>query len=379
MQILTLNAGSSSIKAKLFELDASAALVVKTAAQISGLGSGNLLISCDDLEQRIQVSESPYEVGFTHLINHFSDQIDERQLVIGHRVVHGGERFFEPTLIDNQVLSQLHQLAPLAPLHEPHNLKLIELCRKRFAQVPNFACFDTGFHASQPKLETSYALPESLRQLGIRRYGFHGLSYHYLSDYLDLGDDSRAIALHLGSGASACALKGGQSIATSMGFSALDGLPMGTRSGQIDPGVLLYLAQQLNWDNKQIETLLYNQSGLLGLSGESPDMRKLRDSQSNRAQFAIQLFSYRIAAEIGRLTAILGGVEKIIFTGGIGENDPQTRADIIERTAWLGAKLDPARNIANAELISADDSAINLYRIATDEELQLAKLIRQQL
>jgi acetate kinase len=296
---------------------------------------------------------------------------------VGHRVVHGGTAHTAPVRIDAGVLAELETLIPLAPLHQPHNLLPIRELMARDPDLPQVACFDTAFHAEAPAVSQAFALPARITERGVRRYGFHGLSYDHIAASLPEHDPAaaagRTIVLHLGNGASMCALEGGRSVASTMGFTALDGLPMGTRSGALDPGVLLYLMQEMGMDVAAIERLLYRESGLLGVSGLSSDMRELLSSDAPAARFAVELFTYRIGREIGSLTAALGGLDALVFTAGIGENSAEIRAMVAGRAAWLGVALDPDANAARGPRISTEASRVRVWVIPTDEEGVIAR------
>jgi len=286
-------------------------------------------------------------------------------------------KYDSPVRLTSEMLAELTQLVPLAPLHQPHNLAPIRTILDAAPQIPQVACFDTAFHRSQPSLAQSFAIPRKFTELGVRRYGFHGLSYEYLVSRLaELAPDiasRRIIIAHLGNGASLCAVNEGRSVASTMGFTAVDGLMMGTRSGAIDPGFILYLLQEHRMDAAAIEDLIYRKSGLLGVSGISSDMRALRGSSESNAREAIALFVYRIVREIGSLVAALGGVDAFVFSGGIGANDAATRSEVIAACAWTGAALDPGRNAAGGNLISAGSSRVPVWVIPTDEERMIAQ------
>lgn len=298
---------------------------------------------------------------------------------VGHRVVHGGTGFHAPVRITSEVLEKLRALVSLAPLHQPHNLSPVQTLLERDATLPQVACFDTAFHRTQPMKAEIFALPRSYYDEGIRRYGFHGLSYEHVAQALETLDPGahagRCIVAHLGNGVSMCALQGGRSIASTMGFTALDGCPMGTRSGSIDPGVILHLARAKGMSTDQIEDLLYRKSGLLGLSGLSNDMRVLQASDTAEARLAIEVFVYRLVREIGSLAAALGGLDALVFTAGMGEHSAEIRRAVCERLTWLGVVLDESRNRApgaGAVLLSAEQSRVRVWRIPTDEERRIA-------
>jgi acetate kinase len=298
-------------------------------------------------------------------------------------VVHGGVKFTRPVRIDAVVLGELESLVPLAPLHQPHNLAAIRAVAQHAPQLPQVACFDTSFHRTQPALAQAFALPRPYAEQGVRRYGFHGLSYEYIASVLPDIDaraaTGRTIVAHLGNGASLCALKTGQSVATTMGFTAVDGLVMGTRCGALDPGVLLFLMDQHGMDARALEELLYQQSGLLGVSGISSDMRTLLASADPRAAEAIELFVYRIGRELGSLTAALGGLDALVFTGGIGENAAAIRARVCRDAAWLGLELDQEANERGGPRLSRPDSRVAAWVVPTNEELMIAQHTRRLL
>ena len=302
---------------------------------------------------------------------------DIMPVAVGHRVVHGGPAYDRPILVDAGVLENLEKYVPLAPLHQPNNLAPIRSLLARSPDLPQVACFDTAFHRGHPAVADHYALPEHLYAEGVRRYGFHGLSYEYIAQRLPevapAVAGGRVIVAHLGSGASMCALANGRSVESSFGFTALDGLPMGTRPGQLDPGVVLFLIDQKQMSAADVQHLFYHESGLKGLSGISNDVRDLEASADPRAAFALEYFVYRAGLYAGMLAAALGGLDAFVFTAGIGENSVSLRARIAEKLAWLGVALDPAANAAGATLISRPDSRVALYVIPTDEELMIAR------
>jgi acetate kinase len=303
-----------------------------------------------------------------------------RLTAVGHRVVHGGARFIAPVLIDASVLAELHTLTPLAPLHQPHNLKPIAIIAERNPALPQIACFDTAFHATQPEQAKAFALPAAVTERGVRRYGFHGLSYEYIASKLPeispAAAAGRTVVAHLGNGASLCALSACRSVATTMGFTALDGLMMGTRSGNLDPGVILYLLDELNMTTREVENLLYSQSGLLGVSGISGDMRVLLASDDPRARFAVELYVYRICRELGSLIAALKGIDALVFTAGIGEHATQVRQRIGEHAQWCGIDIDHGANQANGSCISTPASRVGVWVVPTNEELMIARHTR---
>ncbi|MDP2135908.1 MAG: acetate/propionate family kinase, partial [Sulfuritalea sp.] len=297
---------------------------------------------------------------------------------VGHRVVHGAQKFSEPVVLDAAMVDQLRGFIPLAPLHQPHNLAGIDAMTEALPEVPQVACFDTAFHRSQPELAQLFALPRAITAQGVRRYGFHGLSYEYIAEVLPMRIDAqrargRVIVAHLGNGASMCAMKDLRSVASTMGFTAVDGLMMGTRTGNLDPGVLLYLMDYQKMDAKALTRLLYKESGLLGVSGISQDMRVLLDSPEPEAREAVDLFCYRVVREIGSLTAALGGLDALVFTGGIGERGSRVRDRVCAQLGWLGLQLDADENAANAPTISAPGSRIDVCVIPTNEEWIIAR------
>jgi acetate kinase len=380
--ILVLNAGSSSLKFQVFDR-AGDDLTIRLRGQVEGIGSrpsfrataadGTALDPLDGLD-----------TGHTGLLDRLrtwiADHLGGDPLVAaGHRVVHGGDRFGGSVLVDDAVLADLDALTPLAPLHQPHNLGPIRALAAALPDLPQVACFDTAFHRTQPALHRRFALPRDLHDQGIKRYGFHGLSYAYVT--ADLRHrvpeiaGGKVIIAHLGSGASLCAVEHGRSVESSMGFTALDGVIMGTRPGSLDAGVVLHLMRQ-GWSADRIETLLYKQSGLLGVSGISNDMRDLLESERDEAAEAVALFVHRIGREIGALAATLGGLDAVVFTAGIGERSAEIRARVCRQAGWLGVRLDPEANQrcrGEAGRISAPDSRVPVWTIPTNEELMIAR------
>ncbi len=380
--VLTLNAGSSSLKFALFEVGDGQQLVCQ--GQVEAIGLAPHLSAKDPSGMVLVEQRWPDGAGLTHetflanLFNFVDDHLGaDRLTAIGHRVVHGGPTFCQPMLIDPDVLSALDKLCPLAPLHQPHNLAAIRAAQAVRPGLPQVACFDTAFHHGHAEVVTRFALPRAWHDQGVRRYGFHGLSYEFVAGRLAELDPSLAagkvIIAHLGNGASLCALEAGGSLDTTMGFTALDGLMMGTRCGAIDPGVILYLQQQGGLTAAAVQTLLYEQSGLLGVSGLSSDMRALLASSEAAAHEAVDLFTFRIAREAGALMATLGGLDGVVFTAGIGENAPQIRAAVAERLAWTGLALDPHANGEGDGLISAPASRLRAWVIPTNEEAMIAR------
>lgn len=378
---LVLNAGSSSLKFCVFERPPGESWHLEARGQIEGIGTSPRLSIRDASGQSLanqDVAAHDAHEALDALAGWLrSNYGGSRVLGVGHRVVHGGARFHGPTILNAEVLRQLYQLVPLAPLHQPYNLAAIEAVTKRLPGIPQVACFDTSFHRGQPAVAELIPLPSELRQQGLQRYGFHGLSYEYIASVLPKVApeiaDGRVIVAHLGSGASMCALKKRKSVDSTLGFTALDGLCMGTRPGSIDPGVVLHLFQSLNLSAKEVETLLYKKSGLLGISGISNDMRDLLGRSEPAARLAVDYFIYRAAREIGALTAALGGIDGLVFTAGIGENSPEIRRRICESSAWLGIALDEAANNKCLPKISTSQSKSSVFVIPTNEELMIAR------
>ncbi len=381
--ILALNAGSSSLKFSLFEVGPGQTLKTNARGQIESIpdaphftaedGSGRTL---DD--RRLASPASSYSALIAEVMDWVESRNGADRLIgVGHRVVHGGVRYYRPERVTDDLIAALDALTPLAPLHQPHNLAPIRAIAQTHPGLAQIACFDTAFHHTMPAVATRFAIPRDYEAEGVRRYGFHGLSYEYIAGRLaELAPGlarGRAIVAHLGNGASLCALKAGRSIDTTMGFTALDGLVMGTRCGDLDPGVILYLEQRHGMRADAIETLLYKQSGLLGVSGLSGDMRTLQASDDPHAREAIDLFIFRLAREAGALAASLGGLDGLVFTAGIGEHAPAIRAAVCRRLDWLGVRLDPAANDRNALIISTSDSRVAAYVIPTDEDRMIAR------
>ena len=385
--ILALNAGSSSIKFSLFDTTngiSSHSLLYQGV--VDGIGGNPHFLVQDTTGQRLVdeqlKTKATTQPGHKEALGVLLDWVERQEtgltlIAVGHRVVHGGTLFLAPVLVDSQVINQLESLVPLAPLHQPHNLAAIRSIATINPNVPQIACFDTAFHRTQPPIAQAFALPRDLTVQGIKRYGFHGLSYEYIAsvlpDYVDYRADGRVIVAHLGNGASMCALQGRKSLATTMGFTALDGLPMGTRCGSIDPGVILYLLSELHMDAPGITDLLYHRSGLLGVSGQSSDMRELLTSNSPRAAEAIDLFVYHIQRELGSLAAALGGLDVLVFTAGIGEHAAPIRARVCQDLQWLGVQFDETANRSGGPKISSDSSAVSVWVIPTDEDLMIAR------
>jgi acetate kinase len=380
--VLVLNAGSSSLKFCVFVRPSGENWRLASRGQIEGIGTGPR-ISASDIEGRVIVDQvldtavRDQRRALQALAQWLrSNYGGARVLGVGHRVVHGGVKYSAPTRVTPQVLVELHALEPLAPLHQPHNLAAIEAVFERLPDVPQIACFDTSFHRTQSALAQLVPLPRNIRDGGVQRYGFHGLSYEYIATMLpriapEIAE-KRVIVAHLGSGASLCAMKNGKSVDSSLGFTALDGLCMGTRPGALDPGVVLHLFESLGLSVAEVEKILYKKSGLLGISGISNDMRVLLESTEPDARLAVDYFVYRAAKEIGALAAVLGGVDGLVFTAGIGENSPEIRRRICESSAWLGLELDEVSNAGGETRISSPGSKVSAWVIPTNEELMIA-------
>jgi acetate kinase len=385
-EILVINAGSSSCKFSIFESMPGRPPARGPQGQVDciGEGSGRPARFCvADAQGRTLVEREIAGTGHSSAVAAIHDWLAEhlggrtKLAAIGHRVVHGGLKYSAPVVIDAKVLSDLDELIPLAPLHQPHNLAAIRAFAAADANVPQAACFDTAFHRTNPPLAQEFALPRDLTDKGIRRYGFHGLSYEYIASAMPRvapeWADSKLIVAHLGNGASMCAIEHGRSVASTMGFTAVDGLPMGTRTGALDPGVLLYFLQHDGMDAKAIEHLIYERSGLLGVSGLSSDMRTLLASDLPAAKEAIDLFVYRIGRELGSLMAALGGLDALVFTAGIGEHAAEVRARVCRNARWIGIELDEAANAAGGPRISRRESRVSAWVIPTDENLMVAR------
>jgi acetate kinase len=383
--LLTLNAGSSSIKFALFKRDAPVPARPELVGQIDGIGARPHIKakdaqghSLDDVDLRLS-GDGQHRQALGFLVKWLRDhEADWRIAGVGHRVVHGAESYSQPICIDDAHLARLREFIPLAPLHQPHNLAGIEAMRAAMPGIPQVACFDTAFHRSQPPIAQLFALPRRITAQGVRRYGFHGLSYEYIADvlprYLDeKRANGRVIVAHLGNGASMCGMVGRKSQASTMGFTAVEGLMMGTRTGALDPGVLLYLMDYDGMDVKALTNLLYKESGLLGVSGISPDMRVLLASDRPEAKEAVDLFCYRIVREIGSLAAAIGGLDALVFTGGIGEHAAPVREQVCKELGWLGLELDVAANDSAAQCISTAASLVAALVLPTNEEWMLAR------
>jgi acetate kinase len=381
--ILVVNAGSSSVKFQTFDLDGNGNLQQVVRGQMDGIGvRPRLRAHGGDEALLIDQTYTPDVVpDVTTAMRTAGTWLRENQnlnlVAVGHRVVHGGPEYNQPILVDEAALEKLARYVSLAPLHQPHNLAPIHALRQRFPDLPQVACFDTAFHRGHSAVADRYAIPEHLYADGVRRYGFHGLSYEYVAQRLvevaPQVANGRVIVAHLGSGASMCAIANGRSVESTMGFTALDGLPMGTRPGQLDPGVVLYLIAEKGMPANDVQKLLYGECGLKGLSGVSNDVRDLLASKEPRAALALDYFVYRIGLAAGMLGAALGGVDAFVFTAGIGEKSAVIRARIAERLAWLGVAIDAKANEAGTSLISAAGSRVPLYVVPTNEELMIAK------
>jgi len=378
--ILVVNAGSSSVKFALFGVAEHGLGERILEGEVAGIGaSATLEIEGARRERRpvaLDSPQGPQSAALDVVLEALHDVAQDYTVAaVGHRVVHGGTHFAEPVVVTPAVMSVLEGLSALAPLHQPHNLAALRRLQSRLPDALQVACFDTAFHRTCSPLAQRFALPRALHDAGIRRYGFHGLSYEYIARQLPAllpPDARRVIVAHLGAGASLAALMDGKSIATTMGFTALDGLMMGTRCGNLDPGVVLHLLTAQGMSVEDVTRLLYRESGLLGVSGLSADMRELLSSETSAAQEAVSLFCYRAVREIGSLTAALGGLDAVVFTAGIGERAAPIRQRIIEGLGWLGATLNPEANAKNATRISTPDSALSAWVIPTDEEAMIA-------
>ena len=380
---LVLNAGSSSLKFCVFCRPEAEEWRLESRGQIEGIGTAPHIVARDAAGRKL------VDRNLDAVVRDGRDALQElaawlksvyggaRVVGVGHRVVHGGARYTHPTVVTPEVLIELRRLIPLAPLHQPYNLAAIEAVSERLPDVPQVACFDTSFHRAHSPMAELIPLPREVREAGVQRYGFHGLSYEYVASALPrIAPEiarGRVIIAHLGSGASLCALKNGKSIDSSFGFTALDGLCMGTRPGALDPGVILYLFQTLGLSVKEVETMLYKKSGLLGISGASNDMRDLLHSRESSARLAVDYFVYRASKEIGALAAVLRGIDGLVFTAGIGENSAEVRRRICEASAWLGIQLDVNANAANGPRISAAASRVSAWVVPTNEELMIAR------
>jgi len=389
--VLVLNAGSSSIKFGVYSAAGGAPGERLLGGQIAGIG-GRALLSATAANDVAVAREQPIgdatcctpTQALGALLDWLDTYLEGRSIAAaGHRVVHGGTWYNEPVHVDAKVIARLRSLVPVARLHQPFEVDaIVELARRR-PGIVQIACFDTAFHRTQPQLAQLFALPRAITGQGVRRYGFHGLSYDFIASRLpsliERADAARVVVAHLGSGSSMCAMLGGRSVATTMGFTALDGLMMGTRSGSIDPGVILYLIQDCGMSVQQVDDMLYRQSGLLGVSGLSADMRTLLASDHPHAREAIDLYIYQVVRQAGAMIACLGGIDAFVFTAGIGERAASVRASVCEGLAWLGTALDTDANARNAARISRDSSAVSVWVIPTDEESVIARAVAQHL
>jgi acetate kinase len=380
---LVLNAGSSSLKFCVYQRPDGEIWRLEARGQIDGIGTSPRLtvkdsagakVADDGLDASVRDGRVALDVLAKWLRARYAGA---RVRGVGHRVVHGGAKYPGPVIVTPAVLADLRTLEPLAPLHQPHNLAAIEAVRDRMPDVRQVACFDTSFHRGQPPVAELVPLPQEIRDAGVQRYGFHGLSYEYIASVLpeiapDVAD-GRVIVAHLGSGASLCALKARKSVDSTLGFTALDGLCMGTRPGSMDPGVVLHLFQTMGRSAKEVESLLYKQSGLLGISGISNDMRDLLENSSPAARLAVDYFVYSVAKHMGALAAVLGGVDAVVFTAGIGERSVEIRRRICDASAWLGLTIDPAANAAHGPRISTSASRVSAWVVPTNEELMIAR------
>jgi len=379
---LVLNAGSSSLKFCVFQRPDGETWRLEARGQIEGIGtSPRLSVKDADGAKLADDQLAPSVANGRDAIDALAGWLKSkyggsRVLGVGHRVVHGGSRFTGPTILNQEIMAQLHELVPLAPLHQPYNLAAIEAAFDRLPGVPQVACFDTSFHRGHAAVADLVPLPREICEGGLQRYGFHGLSYEYIASVLpEVAPEiakGKVIVAHLGSGASLCALNNGKSVDTTMGFTAVDGLCMGTRPGALDAGIVLYLFQKLGLSEKEVETILYKKSGLLAISGVSNDMRDLLDRAEPEAQLAVDYFVYRAAKEIGALAAVLGGVDALVFTAGIGENSAEIRRRICQASEWLDLAIDTEQNVNSGPCISAPQSKVSVWVIPTNEELMIA-------
>ena len=376
--ILTLNAGSSSIKFSIYSNEAEP--VERARGQVENLGPTARLImrEAGHEKQTIELGAATHQTALRQIFVHAQDLLDDEPVAgVGHRITHGGVDFVEPQNLTSEVIEKLEALAPLAPLHQPHNLKGVEAAREAFPDAIQVGCFDTAFHRGHPWVNDTFGLPRKYYDKGVRRYGFHGLSYQYITSELVRTEpklaDGRVVVAHLGNGASMCAIRDEHSVASTMGFSALDGLPMGTRCGQLDPGVMLYLMEAEGMSASEISNMLYRESGLKGLSGMTNDMRELQASDKPEAAQAIDYYVFRIKREIGAMAAVLGGIDGLVFCGGIGENSAPIRSRICDGMEWLGIDIDEELNAQNARDICT--SSVRVMVIPTDEERVIARAV----
>ncbi len=385
--VLVLNAGSSSVKFSLYA-DGRDDARPRLRGQIEGLQSSPDFVARDAQDRIVHRRDWGDAGSLSHgdAIAYLLEFLDResgtgRLAAVGHRVVHGGRDFVMPVRVDASVLAALEHLIPLAPLHQPHNIEPMRVIAAHAPSLPQVACFDTAFHRTQAPLAQAFALPRVITERGVQRYGFHGLSYEYIASALPRFDAAasrgRVVVAHLGNGASLCAMKDGKSVATTMGFTPLDGLMMGTRGGSLDPGVVLYLMDELAMDARTIETLLYRESGLLGVSGISSDMRTLLASDLPDARLAVDLFAYRFRRELGSMVAAIDGLDALVFTGGIGENAAPIRERICRDAAWLGVEVDEASNASGGPRISVEGARVSAWVIPTNEERMIARHTRE--
>lgn len=380
--ILTINAGSSSIKFALFPLAQPLSPIAAVSGQIDGIGTSDTKFVAKDRDgkrianEHVEGQQVNHAQAFDFMLRWFTAHEAAWHIAaIGHRVVHGGERFSRPTVLDPTIQEQLATFIPLAPLHQPHNLAGIQALERLMPGVPQVACFDTAFHRTNPAVAQTFGLPRAVTAEGVRRYGFHGLSYEYIARVLpehSCRAEGRVVIAHLGNGASMAAMVGRKGVASTMGFTAVDGLMMGTRTGSLDPGVMLYLMENKGMGVKELTKLLYKESGLLGVSGISQDMRTLLASDKPEAQEAVDLFCYRIVRELGSLAAAAGGLDALVFTGGIGEHAAEIRRRVCLQAAWLGIQHNPEANARNALHIGAATSPVDVMVIPTNEEWMMA-------
>ncbi|NLF53749.1 MAG: acetate/propionate family kinase [Thauera phenolivorans] len=384
--ILVINAGSSSLKFALFPHETGTlAATPAVSGQIEGIGATPELSAKNGNGRRYQESlavagnlEEQHRDALAYLFRWLEANAPGLTIVAaGHRIVHGGDRYSAPVRLDEDLLWELDRLIPLAPLHQPHNLRAVRAVSALMADIPQVACFDTAFHRTQPAVAQAFALPRKLSAEGIKRYGFHGLSYDFVARQLPevVGDKAQGavVIAHLGNGSSMCALRDGKSVASTMGFTAVEGLMMGTRTGSLDPGVMLYLMEQKGMDAKALTRLIYKESGLLGVSGISQDMRTLLASDAPEAKEAVELYCYRIARELGSLAAAAGGLDALVFTGGIGEHAAEVRTQVTALAAWMGVKIDDAANAENATRIDTAESRVAVAVVPTNEERMIAR------
>ena len=385
--VVVLNAGSSSIKFCTFRRD-DGQLERGLRGQVSGLGTVPRVVARRGAtvvaDRELSAGSMSHAEALGILLDFLREELHGETIVgVGHRVVHGGLEFMAPTVLDAGILERLQRYVPLAPLHQPHNLAAIRLMLDRLPGVPEIACFDTAFHRTIPEVAQLFALPPRFAEAGIRRYGFHGLSYEYVASVLPSLDaraaTGRTVVFHLGNGSSMCAIAGGRSVATTMGFTAVEGLPMGTRTGAMDPGVLLFMFDELGMTVREVERLLYHESGLLGMSGVSSDMRDLLASDLPAARLAVDVFVYRARRELGSLAAALGGLDAVVFTAGIGENQAEIRRRICNDASWLGLELDEAANGQHGPRISTTRSRVSTWVVPTDEETMIARHVARLL